>query len=97
MHLDPGGAVLTHQISVDPTPTPSCWADTRVMVKELLPIVLRISVRTPGGQGSAIACHCDNAAVVAIVSSGRSKMEAASHAPWEVPGIFSGIFIFFQQ
>jgi len=47
-----------------------------------------------------IACHCDNAVVVAIVSSGRSKMEAPMPlmrgleiflARWEVSILFSYI------
>ncbi len=50
------------------------WDDAHIICEELLSIVIRAAV----GQSvepNAISCHCDNAAVVAIVHSRRSKVE----------------------
>ena len=48
-------------------------------MKELLPIVLAAAVWGPLWRGFTVCCRCDNAAVVAIVNSGRSRMDRAMH------------------
>ncbi len=50
---------------------PDSWLDVHITAKELLPIVLAVGV--------TVSCKCDNMAVVAIVNSGRSKMDKAMH------------------
>ncbi len=50
-----------------------------ITVKELLPIVLAAAVWGRSWKGATIRCKCDNTAVVAIVNSGRSKMDRAMH------------------
>ncbi len=85
---------------------PECWSDVHITVKELLPIVLAAAVWGRNWKGATIRCKCDNAAVVAIVNSGRSKMDRAMHlmrclsfflAQWDVsfmcehiPGVDNG-------
>ena len=58
---------------------PGSWADIHITVKELLPIVLGAAVWGSKWKGLAISCLCDNATVVAIVNSGRSKMDRTMH------------------
>ena len=57
---------------------PESWRDVHIRVKELLPIVLAAAVWGPLWRGFTV-CRCDNAAVVAIVYSGRSRMDRAMH------------------
>ena len=82
------------------------WSDVHITAKELLPIVLGVAVWGPRWKGRTVLCRCDNAAVVAIVNSGRSRMDRAMHlmrclsfflARWEVslicrhiPGVENG-------
>ncbi len=56
---------------------PSSWSDIHITAKELLPIVLATALWGRYWQGSSVTCRCDNMAVVAIVNSGRSKLERA--------------------
>ena len=58
---------------------PESWADIHITVKELLPIVLGAAVWGSKWKGLAVSCLCDNAAMVAIVNSGRSKMDRTMH------------------
>ena len=58
---------------------PESWADIHITVKELLPIVLGAAVWGSKWKGLTISCLCDNAAMVAIVNSGRSKMDRTMH------------------
>ena len=58
---------------------PPAWASTHITVKELLPIVLSCAVWRRGWKGKTVKCLCDNAAVVAIINSGRSKDNRAMH------------------
>lgn len=55
------------------------WSGIHITVKELLPIVM--SVAMWGGQwaGETVRCRCDNAAVVAIIKSGKSKDDRVMH------------------
>ena len=85
---------------------PESWRDTHITVKELLPIVIGPAVWGSRWRGLTVSCRCDNAAVIAIVNSGRSKVEKVMHlmrclsfflARWEVllvcshiPGILNG-------
>ena len=55
------------------------WHGVHITVKELLPIVRGAAVWGRRWQGLSVSCRCDNAAVVAIVNSGRSKMDRAMH------------------
>ena len=79
---------------------PESWKDTHITVKELLPIVIGTAVWGSAWQGKTVSCRCDNAAVVAIVNSGRSKVEVVMHlmrclsfilARWEVSLVCSHI------
>ncbi len=74
-------------------PFPESWSDINITIKELLPIVLGVAVWGELWQGTHVSCRCDNAAVVAIVNSGRCKVDKAMHlvrylsfflARWEV-------------
>lgn len=58
---------------------PDSWLDVHITVKELLPIVLAIALWGHLWKGVTVSCKCDNMAVVAIVNSGRSKMDKAMH------------------
>ena len=58
---------------------PDSWRDIHITVKELLPIVIGAALWGSAWQGRTVSCRCDNAAVVAIVNSGRSKVEAVMH------------------
>ena len=46
-------------------------------MKELLPIVPGVAFWDSRWKGFTVTCQSDNAAVVAIVNSGRSKMDRA--------------------
>ena len=52
---------------------PESWADVHITVKELAPVVLGVATWGQKWKGLTIQCRCDNAAVVAILHSGRSK------------------------
>ena len=56
---------------------PESWRDVHITVKELLPIVLAAAVWGPLWRGFTVCCRCNNAAVVAIVNLGRSRMDRA--------------------
>ncbi len=58
---------------------PGSWDGIHITAKELLPIVVGAAVWGSVWEGSTVLCLCDNAAVVAIVNSGRSKMDRAMH------------------
>ena len=58
---------------------PESWVDVNIIIKELLPIVLGVAVWGSRWQGLQVSCRCDNAAMVAIVNSGRIKVERAMH------------------
>ena len=58
---------------------PEGWDGVHTTVKELLPIVLGVAIWGSEWKGLTVVCFCDNAAVVAIVNSGRSKMDRAMH------------------
>ena len=58
---------------------PESWSDIHITIKELLPIVLGVAMWSSKWKGLLVSCRCDNAAVVAIVNSGRSKVERAMH------------------
>ncbi len=49
------------------------WDSVHITVKELLPIVIACALLGKSWQGKTVRCRRDNAAVVAIVRSGRSK------------------------
>lgn len=58
---------------------PQQWANVHITIKELLPIVVACAVWGSNWRGQTIQCICDNAAVVAIINSGRSKDKLAMH------------------
>ena len=57
----------------------SSWDGIHITIKELLPIVIGAAVWGSQWRGMSVRCLCDNAAVVAIVNSGRSKVERVMH------------------
>lgn len=56
---------------------PESWASIHITVKELLPIVLGVTLWGARWVDTTVKCLCDNAAVVAIINSGRSKCDRA--------------------
>ncbi len=58
---------------------PDSWQNVHKTVKELLPIVLAVALWRHLWKGVTVSCKCDNMAVVAIVNSGRSRMDKAMH------------------
>ena len=58
---------------------PTAWATVHITIKELLPIVMSCALWGDNWRGKTIKCICDNAAVVAIISSGRSKDNLVMH------------------
>ena len=58
---------------------PRDWGLVHITIKELLPIVLSCAVWGHSWKGKSVKCLCDNAAVVAIINSGRSKVDKAMH------------------
>ena len=58
---------------------PQQWADVHITVKELLPIAVACAVWGKKWKGQTIKCICDNAAIVAIINSGRSKDKLTMH------------------
>ena len=60
-------------------PWSGAWEAVHITVKELLPVVVACAVWGRAAKGGRIQCRTDNAAVVSIVNSGRSKDELAMH------------------
>ena len=58
---------------------PDSWKAVHITAKELLPIVVACALWGQRWQGQTIRCRSDNAAVVAIVNSGRSKEARIMH------------------
>ena len=58
---------------------PDIWNAVHITVKKLLPIVVACAVWGKEWNGMTIKIKCDNAAVVAIINSGRSKEHRAMH------------------
>ena len=58
---------------------PESWNDIHITVKEMLPIVIGIAVWGCQWKGLTVTCRCNNAAVVAIVNSGKSKVDRLMH------------------
>lgn len=58
---------------------PDCWGSVHITCKELLPIVVACAIWGRGWLGKKIECVTDNAAVVAIVNSGKSEDMLAMH------------------
>ena len=58
---------------------PDSWSSVHITVKELLPIVVACAVWGKAWKGMTVKVRCDNAAVVCIVNSGRSKDHRAMH------------------
>ena len=63
---------------------PSSWDGIHITIKELLPIVIGAAVWGSQWRGMSVRCLCDNAAVVVIVNSGRSKVERVMHLMWSL-------------
>ena len=55
------------------------WEAVHITIKELLPVVVACAIRGRVAKGGRIQCRTDNAAVVSIINSGRSKDELAMH------------------
>ena len=55
------------------------WDGVHITAKELLPIVIASIVWGKGWKGKTVKCLCDNAAVVAIIRTGRSKHPTVSY------------------
>ena len=51
---------------------PESWREVHITIKELLPIVIGVAIWGRSWTGKTVRCLCDNAAVVAILNSGRS-------------------------
>ena len=58
---------------------PDSWQEVHITVKELLPFVLVAAIWGPLWRGFTVSCRCDTAAIVAIINSGRSRMDRAMH------------------
>ena len=52
---------------------------TLYTAKELVPIIIAAAVWGRKWQGKAVLCRCDNAAVVAVINSGKSKDALVMH------------------
>ena len=55
------------------------WSDVHITAKELLPIVIACALWGRQWQGKTVKCYCDNAAVVAMIRSGRGKHCLSMH------------------
>ena len=55
------------------------WQEVHITAKELLPIVMACAMWTGRWRSKMVKCLCDNAAVVAIIQSGRSKHPLVMH------------------
>ena len=58
---------------------PESWASIHITIKELLPIIMSCVVWGHMWRGKTVKCLCDNAAVVAISNSNKSKNDRAMH------------------
>ena len=58
---------------------PTAWASVHITIKELLPIVFSCAMWGSTWRGKTVKCQCDNAAVVAMINSGKSKDDRAMH------------------
>ena len=58
---------------------PTSWSHVHITCKELLPVVVACAIWGRKWSGSKVECITDNAAVVAIVNSGKSQDELAMH------------------
>ena len=58
---------------------PVSWSSVHITVKELLPIVVACAVWEKEWAKLTVMFRCDNAAVVAIINSGRSKDKLVMH------------------
>ena len=58
---------------------PTAWGSVHITIKELLPIVFSCALWGARWKGKTVKCQCDNAAVVAIINSGKSKDDRAMH------------------
>ena len=58
---------------------PESWATVHITVKELAPVVLACALWGSEWQGQRVECRTDNAAVVAIINKGNSKVPLAMH------------------
>ena len=57
----------------------SSWASVHITVKELLPVIMACALWGMLWQGKTVHCRTDNAAVVAIINTGKSKDSLAMH------------------
>ena len=60
-------------------PWPAGWIPLHITIKELLPIVIGTAVWGKSWAGRTVTAYTDNAAVVSIINSGRSKDLLAMH------------------
>ena len=60
-------------------PWSGAWEAAHITSKELLPIVLGCAIWGRAAKGRTVKCRTDNAAVLSIVNSGKSKDELAMH------------------
>ena len=60
-------------------PWTEAWGAVHITCKELLPIVLACAMWGRRARGGLVRCRTDNAAVVSIVNTGRSKDSLAMH------------------
>lgn len=58
---------------------PDSWATVHITIKELLPIIMACAIWGHDWRGKTVKCMCDNAAVVAIINSSKSKNNRAMH------------------
>ena len=58
---------------------PDQWASIHITVKELLPVVMSCALWGHRWKGESVLARSDNAAVVAIINSGRSKDKLVMH------------------
>ena len=61
-----------------------------ITVKELVPLVVAAALWGHNWQGQTVLCHSDNAAVVFIINTGRSKDQLAMH-------LMRSLFLFTAQ
>ena len=58
---------------------PASWGPVHITVKELLPLVVAVALWGHNWRGQTVLCHSDNAAVVSIINTGRSRDQLAMH------------------
>ena len=69
---------------------PASWESVHITVKELVPLVVSAALWGRNWQGQTVLCHSDNAAVVFIINTGRSKDQLAMH-------LMRSLFLFTAQ